>query len=235
MCGKTYFSQNCGNFVVLDSDSSNFSWVKDSNGNRTNKRDPDFPRNYIDHIKSNIGNVDYILVSTHKEVRNALREAGIEYILVYPKPGLLVEWQNRYRHRDYNGFPMSVMTDNWYDWIFQCWVDVKINGVRGIELCKDDFLIDAIEKYEYLNGFCLYDFNKETGTYQFDVNTNGGKLIEKDLGVSHCDCLQIIYYKYRDRVAVIQRFHQYKIPAINMMTPNKRLKDALEMSISFLR
>ena len=64
LCGKTYFSQNCGDFVVIDSDSSNFSWVKDSNGNRTSKRNPDFPGNYIEHIKSNIGKVDYILVST---------------------------------------------------------------------------------------------------------------------------------------------------------------------------
>ena len=235
LCGKTYFSQNCGDFVVLDSDSSNFSWVKDANGNRTNKRNPDFPGNYIEHIKSNIGKADYILVSTHKEVRDALREAGIEYILVYPKPELLGEWQSRYRFRDYNGFPMSVMTNNWYDWIFQCWVDVKINGVRGIELCKDDFLMDAVEKYEYSNGFCLCDFDKETGAYQFDVDVNVHKMIERNLLAPHCDCLKIIYYKYRNQVVVIQRFNQYKIPAISMITPNERLKEALEMSILFLR
>jgi hypothetical protein len=58
--------------ITLDSDSSNFSWIKDDNGNNTEERNPDFPKNYIEHIKSNIGKYKYIFVSSHKEVRNAL-------------------------------------------------------------------------------------------------------------------------------------------------------------------
>lgn len=58
--------------MCLDSDSSNFSWVKDENGNNTKERNPEFPKNYIEHIKSNIGKVDVIFVSSHKVVREAL-------------------------------------------------------------------------------------------------------------------------------------------------------------------
>ena len=32
-------------------------------------RNPEFPDNYIQPIKENIGKVDYIFVSSHKEVR----------------------------------------------------------------------------------------------------------------------------------------------------------------------
>ena len=33
--------------VILDSDSSEFSWIKDENGNNTKERNQDFPNNYI--------------------------------------------------------------------------------------------------------------------------------------------------------------------------------------------
>lgn len=54
--GKSYFfrNQEYNNRTVLDSDSSEFSWVKDENGNNTKERNPDFPSNYIDHIKENM-------------------------------------------------------------------------------------------------------------------------------------------------------------------------------------
>ena len=47
--GKTY----CYNKLkelgieILDSDSSEFRWIKDENGNNTTKRNPDFPNNTI--------------------------------------------------------------------------------------------------------------------------------------------------------------------------------------------
>ena len=46
-CGKTYYFENKKDLVVLDSDSSNFSWIKDENGNNTKERNPEFPNNYI--------------------------------------------------------------------------------------------------------------------------------------------------------------------------------------------
>ena len=50
-CGKTYCYQNLQNDYkgILDSDSSDFSWVKDKDGNNTKERNPDFPNNYIQH------------------------------------------------------------------------------------------------------------------------------------------------------------------------------------------
>ena len=47
---------------ALDSDSSHFSWVKDSEGKNTKERHPDFPNNYMEHIKNNLGKYYYIFV-----------------------------------------------------------------------------------------------------------------------------------------------------------------------------
>ena len=69
--GKSYFYRNTS-LRVLDSDSSKFD-------------KKDFPRNYIEHIKNNIGKVDIILVSSHKEVRDALVKESIPFTLVYPE------------------------------------------------------------------------------------------------------------------------------------------------------
>ena len=53
-----------------DSDSSVFSWIE-VNGKK--ERNPDFLSDYIEHIKSLIGKVDYIFVSSHGDVRDATR------------------------------------------------------------------------------------------------------------------------------------------------------------------
>lgn len=89
-CGKTYAFENYQDiYSILDSDSSDFSWIyrertddelqkikedfesmlsptnadKELERIRCEKikeRNPDFPNNYIEHIKENIGKVDYI-------------------------------------------------------------------------------------------------------------------------------------------------------------------------------
>ena len=79
--GKTtYF--NTTNRNVLDSDSSKFDKKH-------------FPDNYIEHIERNVMDpkVDKILVSSHKDVRDALIKKGIPFVLVYP----VSVWINQYK------------------------------------------------------------------------------------------------------------------------------------------
>lgn len=94
--GKTTFFNKCkeSNISVLDSDSINFSWLEGGT-----VRNPDFPNNYIKHIKENIGNIDVILVSSHKVVRDALNDEGIKYFVVYPNISLKEEYIERYIKR----------------------------------------------------------------------------------------------------------------------------------------
>ena len=84
--GKTTYFNNT-NKNVLDSDSSKFD--------KSN-----FPSNYIQHIEKNIEDpsVDRILVSSHKDVREALVERGIPFVLVYPDRSLKSEYIQRYKN-----------------------------------------------------------------------------------------------------------------------------------------
>lgn len=104
--GKSYLTQNT-ELIVLDSDSSNFSWIKEG------ERHPDFPNNYIQHIKENIGKADYILVSSHDIVRKALKENNIEYILVYPSKELKGEYLERYQVRGNDEKFITFINSNW--------------------------------------------------------------------------------------------------------------------------
>ena len=66
--GKTTYARSKSKkYTVSDSDSSMFSWKEEG------VRHPEWPDNYIRHIKSLIGKVDVIFISTHAEVREAVR------------------------------------------------------------------------------------------------------------------------------------------------------------------
>lgn len=145
--GKSYMFENYNNdYTILDSDSSKFSWTERKRTDEEleemriryeserhllswngyyNKikndliktRNPEFPNNYIQHIKENIGKVDFIFVSTHKQVLKAMEEAGIEFFIVYPERHLMHEYIGRCYCRPNNGFPIDVLIQNWNNWM----------------------------------------------------------------------------------------------------------------------
>lgn len=109
---------NSKKYVVSDSDSSHFP--KD-----------DFPNNYIKHIKSLIdkNEHDYILVSSHKEVIEALIESGIVFVLVYPDKSLKEHYLERYRERGSDDNFINLLNDKWSEWIDDC-QSHKVNKLR---------------------------------------------------------------------------------------------------------
>jgi len=128
--GKTYYAKNT-DLKVLDSDSSTFSWI--SKG----VRNPDFPTNYMEHIKSNIGKVDVIFVSTHKDVRNSLVALQLPFTLVYPRQELKEEYLERFRKRgSIEGF-VSLMEDNWGTFLSELH---KQQNCDKIELCSNSYI-----------------------------------------------------------------------------------------------
>lgn len=107
-----------GRYSSADSDSSQFSWSVDAAGVKL--RNPDWPANYMAHIKEQIGQVDFIFVSTHKEVRDALLRECLFFYLVYPVADLKEEYVARYRQRN---SPQAFITllDNQFDtWVREC-------------------------------------------------------------------------------------------------------------------
>lgn len=101
--GKTWFVDN-SNLKCLDSDSSKF----DKNG---------FPWNYIEHIKDNIGKYDYIFVSSHDVVRDALVHSGINFICIYPDMSCKKEYMQRYHDRGSAEGLIKMIEGSWQNWI----------------------------------------------------------------------------------------------------------------------
>lgn len=127
--GKTYaFNKLKDKYKILDSDSSNFSWSDFEN----KIRNPDFPNNYINHIKENIGKVDFIFVSTHKKVLNELDNNKIKYYIVCPDHNLQDFYKMVYCSRGNTGEFINGIIDNW---------DVFFKDMQT-SLCKDIIYID---------------------------------------------------------------------------------------------
>ena len=125
--GKTTYKNSATETTVLDSDSSHFP--KDN-----------FPQNYIDYIKSNIGTADVILVSSHAAVREALIENKIPYTLVVPDIDLLEEYKERYARRGSSPLFIELLETNWKDWLS------NQKDEHVIVLGSGEYLSDAIAR-----------------------------------------------------------------------------------------
>ena len=131
----------CGQ-KILDSDSSEFSWVKDEYGNNTSVRNPKFPQNYIDHIKEKMLTEDIIFVSSHEVVRDALKQSGIPYHIFYPKKEQKERWVCRFRERGNDEKFISFISDNW---------DKFIDDIENDYYPIKHELRDDWTNYEYIN------------------------------------------------------------------------------------
>lgn len=150
-CGKSYIYDNQTKLglKVSDSDSSQFSWVETDSGK---VRNPDFPRNYIEHIKSLIGKVDYVFVSSHNEVKLALEEAQLQYILVMPNPDLKLEWLGRcWLRGSPEGF-LKLINNNWDDWVNPQKISFYWNPVGVTYLSSGEYLSDKLSWFKTFSG-----------------------------------------------------------------------------------
>jgi len=128
-CGKSHLFRNKGEKKILDSDSSTFDKSQ-------------FPQNYIENIKSNIGEVDIILVSSHKEVRDALVNESISFTLVYPRKDIKDEYIQRYIDRGNDGKFVELLKQNWDNWTDEL---ENQEGCEKIELESGQYLSNVIE------------------------------------------------------------------------------------------
>lgn len=129
--GKSYF-YNENKETTIDSDSSKFSWVKDEQGNNTKERNPNFPQNYIEHIKENIGKYEFILVSSHKEVRDALKDNCIFFYLIYPADSRKEEFIKRYIDRGSPSGFIKLIESKWEEWLKEC--EFEMYGCSNVRM-----------------------------------------------------------------------------------------------------
>src|SRR5690606_6932294 len=104
-------------------------------------RNPEFPKNYMEHIKKVKDRFDIVLVSTHRDVLNAIHEEGLKAIVVYPHISLRYEYMNRYKRRRSPKSLIDFIYDNWTEFI----MDLE-NDNRFETLCIESgvYLSDVI-------------------------------------------------------------------------------------------
>ena len=145
--GKSYIkNNNRGGNVILDSDSNLFSWLYNKDGSLVSPRtrNPDFPNNYIKHIKDNIGIADIIFISSHDIVRDALKKNNIKFITVYPHIDLMDEYIRRYRLRGNDESFTDFMQLNWSHFITEMHNDnlcYQLNAGEYISSVLEDIII----------------------------------------------------------------------------------------------
>ena len=124
-----------GQTLVFDSDSSNFDKTH-------------FPGNYISYIKSLLEMFDdvVIFVSSHIGVREALAEAGVEYVLVYPEPYLKQQYLDRYVKRGSPDGFIKLLDEKWLEWLDSCEKDE--NTISHYKLSNGQYLSDLFENFK---------------------------------------------------------------------------------------
>ena len=141
--GKSYIFNN-SNISCIDSDSSQFSWIKDSDGNNTKERNSKFPQNYIEHIKKNIGKYEFIFVSSHKEVRDALIENCLFFYSVWPDIEDKPAYIQRYKDRGNDDKFIEFIFSNWNEFVEDQFHNG--DGYKNISIPIGSFLEDGLAK-----------------------------------------------------------------------------------------
>lgn len=127
--GKSYCSWNSEKYKILDSHFGRFGRAH-------------FPDNWIEHIKNNIGKVDFIFVSSQELVRNALTEANIPFMLIYPNINLKDEYIKRCQDRGSDQAFIDRLDKKWDTWI------TKLGSVKhneSVVLDSNRFISDIID------------------------------------------------------------------------------------------
>lgn len=100
----------------------------------------DYPANYVEHIKTVMSEnkVKVCFISSEREVRDALRQAGIKYTIVYPAVELKKEYVRRYTDRNDGEEFISIITDEWESRIEELKSDARRDRVISIELTENN-------------------------------------------------------------------------------------------------
>lgn len=192
--GKSHFFRIMKNSdkKVLDSDSSLFSWIEKG------VRNPDFPNNYMKHIKENLGKADIILVSSHDIVRDALVKNNIPFTLVYPSREIKEEFINRYKQRGSDENFIKLLDKNWDNFIDGC---ENQKGCNHVTLKEGEYLSDIIENLEMNESFNELDpYGEEDWDTEDTYNYN-------DKVEALCD----LYYSKTSKKIVYKKGKIYRI------------------------
>ncbi len=146
--GKSTFCANADSSLsISDSDSSQFA------------KDANWPQNYLDHIEQQIGVRDYVLISTHKEVLDALIARKWPFALVRPHRELKPFYLQRYLDRNSPPTFIDSMCRNWSRYMDDLDQFAKSQYCFHVELTNPNWhLIDTKEMIDATLGEFVGNF-----------------------------------------------------------------------------
>lgn len=108
-----------------------------------------FPSNYIERVKWHLTNNNwkYLFLSSHKEVRDALKRYKIPYTVLYPKKDRLEELLKVCDEREYPPAKKELIKEH-----FDAWVDEAAQEKNSYPLAAGEFISDELfdVKYKFL-------------------------------------------------------------------------------------
>lgn len=144
--GKTTLVQTNKNYIDLES--SDYKWVDIDKTLSIEERkgtaktiNPDFPENYIQKIIELTDMGFNALISSHKEVREALQAQGIEYTIVLPSLDMKEEMINRYLSRGNQESFVNLLKANYEKFI----EDLSMDPNDKIVLKHGEYLSDIVK------------------------------------------------------------------------------------------
>lgn len=144
--GKTTLVQTNKNYIDLES--SDYKWVDIDRTLSIEERkgtaktiNPDFPENYIKKITELTDMGFNVLISSHKEVREALQAQSIEYTIVLPSLDMKEEMINRYLSRGNQESFVNLLKANYEKFI----EDLSMDPNDKIVLKHGEYLSDIVK------------------------------------------------------------------------------------------
>lgn len=144
--GKTTLVQTNKNYIDLES--SDYKWIDIDKTLSIEERkgtartiNPDFPENYIKKITELTDMGFNVLISSHKEVREALQAQGIKYTIVLPSLDMKEEMINRYLSRGNQESFVNLLKTNYKKFV----EDLYMDSNEKIVLESGQYLSDLVK------------------------------------------------------------------------------------------
>lgn len=144
--GKTTLVQTNKNYIDLES--SDYKWfdidktlpIEERKGT-AKTISPDFPWNYIKKIIELTDMGFNVLISSHKEVREALQAQGVKYTIVLPSLDMKEEMINRYLGRGNQENFVNLLKANYEKFV----EDLAMDPNEKIVLKHGQYLSDVVK------------------------------------------------------------------------------------------
>ena len=155
--GKSYFAKNSSaDLKILDLESSDYHYRRDpfGIGGPVKLEDGEWIGRYADAIceakefgDPEAGYYDYILISSHREIRDELRARGVDFIVVIPEGRLRNEYMRRFLSRGSSMEFMKKLYEKWPEWICDI---LDHETLPIISIGKDEYLSDVFNAFTWL-------------------------------------------------------------------------------------